>query len=32
MMVFMLGGLELERDWLLAIGGGDVVHGKLAAA
>ena len=30
-MVFMLGGLELERDGLLEIEDGRAVHGEVAA-
>lgn len=31
-MSFMLGGLELKRDGLVELEGGDVVHGEVAAA
>jgi hypothetical protein len=30
-MVFMLGGLEFERDCLLEVEDGRVVHGEVAA-
>lgn len=30
-MVFMLGGLEFERDGLLEMEAGDVLHGGVAA-